>query len=39
MDLQERFATIVAWAIVAASVCYWIVQIDGVRRMLALAYG
>jgi hypothetical protein len=36
---REAVAAIVSSAIVLASLCYWIVQIDGVRAMLKLAYG
>jgi hypothetical protein len=38
-DVREAIAAVISSAIVLASICYWIVQIDGVRAMLKIAYG
>ena len=39
LDNRERVALVTSTIIVLTTVVYWIVQIDGVRAMLSLAYG
>jgi len=36
---HELIATVVSCAIVLGSICYWLIQIEGVQAMLKLADG